>query len=111
MAATITWLLKDGLGMISRILFTWLNSASLDANCKQWRLFADVLNDVAFSLDLIAPVFPNFFGIIVCISSVARSVVGVAGGATRTTITHHQVSFCEFYEIKKNFYLLFFNIS
>ncbi|VDN32341.1 unnamed protein product, partial [Gongylonema pulchrum] len=85
LAATVAWLLKDGLGMVTRILFAWLNSPYLDADCKQWRLVADIFNDLALSLDLVAPIFPHFFTLIVCFSSMLRAIVGVAGGATRTT--------------------------
>lgn len=92
LAATIAWLLKDGLGMVTRILFAWMNSSSLDADCKRWRLIADVLNDAAISLDLLAAMFPQSFTALICLSSMFRAVVGVAGAATRNTIINHHVS-------------------
>uniref|UniRef100_A0A915Q620 Protein root UVB sensitive/RUS domain-containing protein n=1 Tax=Setaria digitata TaxID=48799 RepID=A0A915Q620_9BILA len=90
MAAAIAWLLRDGIGMIARILFAWFYSPYLDADCKQWRLVADCFNDLASCLDLITPIFPNLFTLIICLSSMLRAVVGVAGSATRTTVTNHQ---------------------
>ncbi|KAM3718987.1 RUS family member [Dirofilaria immitis] len=72
MAAAISWLLKDGIGLIARIFFAWLYSPYLDADY------------------LIAPIFPKLFTLIVCLSSMVRAVVSVAGGATRTTIINHQ---------------------
>ncbi|VDM50067.1 unnamed protein product [Toxocara canis] len=90
LAATLTWLIRDGLGMVSRIVFAWLQSAQLDADCKRWRLAADFLNDFAFSLELLAAAFPDQFTLLVCLSSLMRSIVGVAGGATRTTVVQHQ---------------------
>ncbi|KAH7702061.1 hypothetical protein AAVH_30793, partial [Aphelenchoides avenae] len=91
LAATLTWLLKDGTGMIGRIVFAWAKGTSLDADCKRWRLIADVLNDVSFFIDLLAPHFPQYcFLPIACTSSLFRSIVGVAGGATRTSIVRHQ---------------------
>ncbi|CAG9538895.1 unnamed protein product [Cercopithifilaria johnstoni] len=89
-AAAIAWLLKDGIGMLARILFAWLYSPYLDADCKQWRLIADCFNDLAFFLDLITPIFPDLLTPIICLSSMVRAVVGVAGGATRTTVVNHQ---------------------
>lgn len=91
MAAAMAWLLKDGIGMLSRILFAWLYSPYLDADCKHWRLVADCFNDIAFCLDLITPIFPYLFMPIICLSSMVRAVVGVAGVATRTTVVNHQV--------------------
>ncbi|XP_074641058.1 RUS family member 1-like [Tubulanus polymorphus] len=89
-AATITWILKDGTGMFGRIVFAWLKGSSLDCDAKRWRYFADMLNDFAISMDLIAPFFKNYFTAIVCFSGVCRSIVGVAGGATRAALTQHQ---------------------
>nr|XP_057904515.1 RUS1 family protein C16orf58 homolog [Doryrhamphus excisus]XP_057904516.1 RUS1 family protein C16orf58 homolog [Doryrhamphus excisus] len=89
-AATITWLLRDGTSMLGRILFAWLKGNKLDSEAKKWRLFADVLNDIAMFMEILAPFFPAWFTIIVCTSGVFKSVVGVAGGATRAALTVHQ---------------------
>lgn len=98
----MAWLMKDGVGMVTKILFAWIQSPYLDAECKRWRLIADILNDAAFLLDLIAPFYSDVFIHIVCFSSTLRAVVGVAGGATRTTVTNHQVV-CLFTKISATF--------
>ncbi|XP_070572784.1 RUS family member 1-like [Ptychodera flava] len=91
MAATITWILKDGTGMIGRILFAWMQGTSLDHDCKRWRLFADILNDFALCVELSSPLFPSeYFRYIACFSGLCKSLVGVAGGATRAALTMHQ---------------------
>ncbi|XP_012944155.1 RUS family member 1 [Aplysia californica] len=90
LGATMTWLLKDGAGMMGRILFAWMKGTGLDCDAKRWRLFADFLNDLAFFLDILAPTFGNYFTFVVCVSGVFRSIVGVAGGATRAALTQHQ---------------------
>ena len=91
LSATLTWLLRDGAGMAGGIAFTWLRGTDLDHACKKWRLFADVLNDAAMMLELSGPLFPKAsFHLVLCAASVARSLVGVAGGATRTAVTQHQ---------------------
>ncbi|XP_065183504.1 RUS family member 1-like [Sycon ciliatum] len=88
--ATVTWLLRDGAGMVGRVIFAWIQGTDLDCNAKQWRLVADILNDTAMLLELISPFFPMYFLFIACLASLARSIVGVAGGATRASITMHQ---------------------
>ncbi|XP_062509007.1 RUS family member 1-like isoform X2 [Corticium candelabrum] len=90
LAATMTWLLRDGTGMVGRIVFAWLKGSSLDCDAKKWRLFADILNDIAICLDLVAPLLPSYFVAIVCVSSISKSIVGVAGGSTRAALTQHQ---------------------
>jgi hypothetical protein len=53
---------------------------------------ADILNDLAFFIELLSPHLPRiFFAPLACVASLFRSIVGVAGGATRTAITRHQV--------------------
>ncbi|XP_042331763.1 RUS family member 1 isoform X2 [Sceloporus undulatus] len=89
-AATVTWILKDGTGMLGRIFFAWSKGSKLDCDAKQWRLFADILNDVAILMEILAPAFPACFTFIVCISGFFKCIVGVAGGATRAALTMHQ---------------------
>jgi len=89
-AAVIQWVLRDFAGSIGRILFAWLQGTELDNNAKTWRLMADILNDLAMLLELLAPLFPHLFLLLLCIGSIARAIVGVAGGATRASITVHQ---------------------
>ncbi|XP_070585508.1 RUS family member 1 isoform X3 [Erythrolamprus reginae] len=79
-AATVTWILKDGTGMLGRIVFAWSKGSKLDCDAKQWRLFADVLNDVAIFMEIVAPAFPACFTLIVCTSGFFKeTVVNLAG--------------------------------
>ncbi|XP_038938944.1 RUS family member 1 isoform X2 [Rattus norvegicus] len=89
-AATSTWLVKDSTGMLGRIIFAWWKGSKLDCNAKQWRLFADILNDTAMFLEIMAPMYPIFFTMTVSTSNLAKCIVGVAGGATRAALTMHQ---------------------
>lgn len=90
-SATVTWLMKDGTGMVGRIAFAYYKGANLDRDAKKWRLFADVLNDCAILVTLVAPLFPKaYFTTISCLAGLAFSLVGVAGGCTRAALTMHQ---------------------
>ncbi|KAF5298063.1 hypothetical protein FQA39_LY11831 [Lamprigera yunnana] len=89
-AAALTWIMKDGTGMIGRILFAWWKGNCLDADCKKWRLCADILNDIAMFLELLVPYIGHFSLQILCITTSMKAVVGVAGSATRASITQHQ---------------------
>ena len=60
LAATVTWLLRHGAGMVGQIVFTWVQGSNLDHDCKKWRLFADVLNDSAMLIELCAPLCPEW---------------------------------------------------
>eukprot|EP00055_Hartaetosiga_balthica_P011748 m.54607 g.54607 ORF g.54607 m.54607 type:complete len:452 (+) comp7722_c0_seq4:54-1409(+) len=89
-AATLTHLLRNFTGMVGGIWFAWFSGSSMDGKAKQWRLVADVLNDLAMLVELISPLFPSVFFITVCFASLFRTIVGVAGGATRATLVRHQ---------------------
>lgn len=90
-SAAITWIFKDGVGMVSRILFAWISGGRLDGDCKKWRLFADIMNDVAICTEIfLLPLFKDHALEILCISTSVKGIVGVAGGATRASITQHQ---------------------
>ncbi|KAH7958892.1 hypothetical protein HPB49_006134 [Dermacentor silvarum] len=90
LAATTTWILRDGTGMTGRILFAWFQGSNLDYDSKKWRLFADILNDIAIFLELMCQYFKGYVTAVLCVSSIAKSIVGVAGGATRAALTQHQ---------------------
>eukprot|EP01118_Nematostelium_gracile_P011219 TRINITY_DN3951_c0_g1_i3.p1 TRINITY_DN3951_c0_g1~~TRINITY_DN3951_c0_g1_i3.p1 ORF type:complete len:411 (-),score=97.69 TRINITY_DN3951_c0_g1_i3:68-1300(-) len=89
-AATLTWLLRDGTGMIGQIVFAWSKGSELDCNSKTWRWMADITNDIGMSLELIASSFPEYFLFLACLGSVFRAITGVAGGCTKSAIARHQ---------------------
>ena len=91
LAATLTWILKDGAGMVGRILFAALVGTSLDHDCKRWRMFADITNDLVMLVELLARFLPRPLVLpVLCLAGVGRSLVGVAGGATKAAVAQHQ---------------------
>ncbi|KAL7307547.1 hypothetical protein TKK_0000242 [Trichogramma kaykai] len=93
LAAAITWIMKDGTGMIGRIIFAWWQGNNLDSQCKKWRLFADILNDVAMSIEVMLPYlsssFLSYSLYTLCLTTGMKAIVGIAGGATRVAIMQH----------------------
>lgn len=51
---------------------------------------ADIINDIAMTLEICIPTFPDLFLPLVCTGSVLKAIVGAAGGATRAALTQHQ---------------------
>lgn len=79
-AAAVNWVLKDGIGYLSKILlskFGW----HFDVNPKGWRLFADLLENAAFGMEILTPAFPHLF-----------VPIGAAAGAGRSAAALIQVS-------------------
>ncbi|CAM9677065.1 unnamed protein product, partial [Phaeothamnion confervicola] len=63
--------------------------ARFGTNIKTWRLFADGVNDLGITLELLAPLYPRRFLAIICLASVFKAMCGVAAGATNAAITEH----------------------
>ncbi|XP_071885629.1 RUS family member 1 [Anas platyrhynchos] len=76
--------------MVTRIVFAWLQGPSLDCEAKQWRLAADVINDLGLVLELLAPYWGGAGPLLLGGAAIARSAVAVAGGATRAAVAVHQ---------------------
>lgn len=76
--------------MISSIGFAYLQGSKFDSDSKKWRLFADVINDLSYLFDLLSSYVAFGFTLMQCISSFIKSLVGVAGGATRASLVQHQ---------------------
>ena len=54
-------------------------------------MFADVLNDCVMLVELAAPLLPRPLVLpVLCGAGVGRSLVGVAGGATKAAVAQHQ---------------------
>lgn len=84
--AALTWALKDGMGMIGGLFFSYLASPYFDAYTKEFRLFADVINDVALTLDMLAPYSPSLL-LISSASTLCKALCGMSAAATKSNIT------------------------
>lgn len=88
-AAAVNWVLKDGIGYLSKILLSNFGR-HFDVHPKGWRLFADLLENSAYGLEIMTPAFPQFF-----------VLIGAAAGAGRSAAALIQVLI----EVYANLYL------
>ena len=88
-AAIVQFFYRDAVGLLASVLFAAFQGSSFDAYAKQWRLTADVANDIGLTIELAAPAFPAFFLSLACMASICRAITGMAGGATRMALTQH----------------------
>ncbi|URE17056.1 Vitamin B6 photo-protection and homoeostasis [Musa troglodytarum] len=82
-AAAVNWVLKDGIGYLSKILLSKFGR-HFDVNPKGWRLFADLLENMAYGLEIITPAFPQFFVLIGATAGAGRSAASLIQAATRS---------------------------
>ena len=81
--AALVWVLKDGIGMIGSLGFAYLFSDLFETNIKEWRLFADLLNNVALTLDLALSLVPSYHLTFTALSAICKSCCWVCAGATK----------------------------
>jgi len=73
-AATVTWMARDGASMLARIFFAWAFASLLDSHPRPWRLLADVFNDLAFLFEILSPLLSVDPVFVLCASSVFRGL-------------------------------------
>ncbi|CAA7036793.1 unnamed protein product [Microthlaspi erraticum] len=82
-AAAINWVLKDGIGYLSKIMLSKYGR-HFDVHPKGWRLFADLLENSAFGLEMLTPLFPQFFVVIGAAAGAGRSAAALIQAATKS---------------------------
>ncbi|KAM7271816.1 hypothetical protein ACFE04_031030 [Oxalis oulophora] len=82
-AAAINWVLKDGIGYLSKIMLSKYGR-HFDVHPKGWRLFADLLENAAFGLEMFTPAFPHLFVYIGALAGAGRSAAALIQAATRS---------------------------
>lgn len=83
-------LLLDSIGRIATILFAHLYGIALEADCKKYRFLADIFNDLGIFLDFCSPIFPGPIRVaLLCLSGSLKALCGVAGGATKASLSVH----------------------
>ena len=61
LSASINFIVRDGCGMASTLMFTAASSSKFRSDVKKWRLFGDIINDVGITLEVAATIVPRCF--------------------------------------------------
>lgn len=82
--------LQESMGRVATILFAHRVGSAIEAECKMYRLLADILNDAAMVSDCLSPMLPKLVRVLLLgASSVFRALCGVAGGSSKATLSAH----------------------
>lgn len=82
--------IRESMGRLGTIAFAHLMGTSIEAECKAYRMASDVLCSIAFILDCLSPLFPRSIRfIILCCSSILFAASGVAGNASKSSLSGH----------------------
>lgn len=89
LSAAISWVLKDGFGMIGSLFVAYTYADSFEVYTKEWRLIADILNNIGLLLDLMSSLSPSWYFVVTVLSSISKSCCGLIAGATKSRISSH----------------------
>ena len=88
--AMLVQVIRECMGKLATIFFAHRMGTSIEAECKAYRLGADLLTETAMIIDCMSPWFPTQVRFLVlCISSVLFSASGVAGHASKSSLSEH----------------------
>ncbi|KAM3711737.1 hypothetical protein ACB098_01G131900 [Castanea mollissima] len=73
-AAALNWVLKDGLGRLSRCIYTAGLASVFDTNLKRVRFSASVMFSLSIGVELLTPVFPRYFLLLASVANIAKQI-------------------------------------
>ncbi|KHJ32474.1 putative duf647 domain protein [Erysiphe necator] len=89
-SALLLSVLQESIGRLATILFAHRLGTCIEPEIKMYRLAADIFNDSALIVDCLSPIFPRLWRLSFwCLSSVLRSMCGVAAGSSKASLSAH----------------------
>lgn len=83
-------IVQSTLSNLTSILFAHRFSTAISQHVKFFRFFADIVNDIAFLLDVLSPSLPQWGRVpALCAASCCRALCGVTGGASKAVLSGH----------------------
>ncbi|KAH8503460.1 hypothetical protein H0E87_014656 [Populus deltoides] len=73
-AAALNWVLKDGLGRLSRCIYTASLASAFDTNLKRVRFTTSVLFSLSIGIELLTPTFPQYFLLLATLANIAKQI-------------------------------------
>ena len=87
-SASLQFLMRDGVGMASSLLFTARHGSQFGKHVKQWRFFADMIVDLGIFLEVVTYYLPkSWFLPFLCLANMCKALCGVAAGSSGGAIS------------------------
>jgi len=82
LSASLNFIVRDGIGMITSLIFTYITSNKFKSDVKRWRIFADLIINVGLTLEISAMLVPKkLFLTMICLGNMCKAMCGVAAGS------------------------------
>ncbi len=86
LAAATSWVLKDALGKLSRIIWASKFGRRFDLDAKKWRFRSALLFSTGNALEIVTYLFPSYFLISAAFATAFKQMAMLTSSATRNTI-------------------------
>mmetsp|Transcript_13426 Transcript_13426/g.15594 ORF Transcript_13426/g.15594 Transcript_13426/m.15594 type:complete len:541 (-) Transcript_13426:169-1791(-) len=86
MAAAMNWIVKDGLGQFGGMLCASFINQRFDAEPRRWRFLAACILDASVLIEVVTPVFPQFFLPIASVANIGKNIGWISASASRAGI-------------------------
>ncbi|KAL9464386.1 hypothetical protein AB3S75_002064 [Citrus x aurantiifolia] len=73
-AAALNWVMKDGLGRLCRCIYTASLASAFDTNLKRVRFLTSVMFSLSIGVELLTPVFPQYFLLLASLANIAKQI-------------------------------------
>ncbi|KAF5186760.1 root UVB sensitive like [Thalictrum thalictroides] len=73
-AAALNWVLKDGLGRLSRFVYTASLASTFDTKLKRIRFSTSIVFSLSIGLELLTPFFPHYFLLVATVANIAKQL-------------------------------------
>lgn len=86
LAATVNWVLRDGLGQLGGVIFSSVAGSRFDADPKRWRMAAALALEASALVELLTPLAPAYFLLIASVANIGKNISFLAASASRAAI-------------------------
>ncbi|RYY77656.1 hypothetical protein EON63_18325 [archaeon] len=86
LAAASSWVLKDALGKVSRIIFASKYGRRFDVDTKKWRFRAALLYSTGTALEILTFLFPSCFIVSAAIATAFKQMAMLSNSSTRNAM-------------------------
>ncbi len=90
--ATTSWVIKDALGKLGRILWAGRMGQRFDADAKRWRFRSSLLYGIGSGLEIATYIVPSFFLLLATCGNTLKQVVFCSFANDENTVCY--TSFC-----------------
>lgn len=89
LSATLSWILKDGLGQLGGVAVVAYLGGRFDMEAKRYRFLGALLLKLSCLIELLVPLLPGCFVLTAAVANVLKNVSWMATSATRAQIHRH----------------------